>query len=130
MVGCFQSLATGPISPYTPRPQPPEGFAMPPDHAPRPDAPAHPQEQVTCATCAACCCRLEVLLLTDTGVPRRYIATDPWGRQVMARLDDGWCAALDRDTLLCRIYPHRPLLCREYKTGGGDCRVERGCSRT
>lgn len=83
---------------------------------------------VTCATCSACCCRLEVVLLTDTGVPHRYIATDPWGRQVMARLDDGWCAALDRDTLRCRIYPERPSLCREYVMGGADCLVERGCT--
>jgi Fe-S-cluster containining protein len=83
--------------------------------------------QVTCDTCSACCCRLEVLLLTDTGVPRRYIATDPWGREVMDRLDDGWCAALDRDTLLCRIYARRPLLCREYALGGPDCLLERGC---
>ena len=89
--------------------------------------PIPPDAPVTCATCAACCCRLEVLLLTDTGVPRRYIATDAWGRQVMARLDDGWCAALDRDTQLCRIYPQRPLLCREYATGGADCLAERGC---
>jgi Fe-S-cluster containining protein len=96
----------------------------------KPQAPAQPSDRstppVSCATCAACCCRLEVLLLTDTGVPRQYIATDPWGREVMARLDDGWCAALDRTTLLCRIYAHRPLLCREYATGGDDCLSERG----
>ncbi len=66
-------------------------------------------------------------MLSDTGVPRRYIATDPWGRRVMARLDDGWCAALDRDTLLCRIYDRRPWLCREYAEGGDDCLIERGC---
>jgi Fe-S-cluster containining protein len=71
---------------------------------------------------------LEVLLLTDTGVPRRYVATDAWGRQVMSRLDDGWCAALDRDTLRCRIYAERPLLCREYATGGEDCLIERRCT--
>lgn len=94
-------------------------------HAPR----THDEATgVTCAACAACCCRLEVLLLTDTGVPRRYIDTDPWGRQVMARLDDGWCAALDRDTLRCRIYPERPSLCREYATGGADCLAERRCT--
>jgi uncharacterized protein len=45
----------------------------------------------------------------------------------MARLDDGWCAALDRDTQLCRIYAQRPLLCREYATGEADCLAERGC---
>jgi uncharacterized protein len=97
--------------------------------AAHPTPPVHGQRTVvTCTTCAACCCRLEVLLLTDTGAPPGYIATDPWGRQVMARLADGWCAALDRSTLRCRIYPQRPLLCREYTTGGEDCLIERRCT--
>jgi Fe-S-cluster containining protein len=43
----------------------------------------------------------------------------------MARLDDGWCAALDRDTMLCRIYERRPGVCRDYEMGGGDCLIER-----
>ena len=30
-------------------------------------------EQVSCSTCAACCCQLEVMLITDTGVPERFI---------------------------------------------------------
>jgi uncharacterized protein len=43
----------------------------------------------------------------------------------MARLADGWCAALDRDTLLCRIYERRPAICRDYELGGNDCLSER-----
>jgi Fe-S-cluster containining protein len=43
----------------------------------------------------------------------------------MDRLDDGWCAALDRDTLRCRIYAQRPLICREFEMGGSDCLAER-----
>jgi Fe-S-cluster containining protein len=43
----------------------------------------------------------------------------------MARLADGWCAALDRDTLTCRIYERRPAICREYEMGGSDCLAER-----
>jgi Fe-S-cluster containining protein len=101
---------------------------MPQDAPPDTGRSDPPQGGVTCATCAACCCRHEVLLLTETGVPRHYIATDPWGREVMARLDDGWCAALDRARLLCRIYPRRPLLCREYVTGGAECLAERRCT--
>ena len=92
------------------------------------DPASNPAPAVDCASCAACCCRLEVLLLTDTGVPRHYIATDRWGRQVMARRSDGWCAALDRGTLRCRIYAVRPLLCREYAMGGEDCLEERRCA--
>jgi len=81
--------------------------------------------QVTCSTCAACCCQLEVMLITDTGVPERYINTDEWGGEVMLRLDDGWCAALDRNTMMCTIYEKRPLICREFEAGAEDCLNER-----
>lgn len=80
---------------------------------------------VTCATCAACCCQLEVMLITDTGVPRRFIETDEWGGEVMRRLDDGWCAALDRDSMRCTIYEVRPLICREFEMGSAECLDER-----
>ena len=80
---------------------------------------------VTCDTCAAVCCRLEVLLVTETGVPRRYTKPNPEGVASMDRLADGWCAALDRDTLRCRIYDQRPLICREFVMGGPDCLTER-----
>ncbi|HBX54235.1 YkgJ family cysteine cluster protein [Pseudomonas sp. UBA2684] len=80
---------------------------------------------VSCSTCAACCCQLEVMLITDTGVPPRFIATDDWGGEVMLRLDDGWCAALDRDSMRCTIYELRPLICREFETGSAECLDER-----
>lgn len=80
---------------------------------------------VRCIDCEACCCRLEVLLLTDTGVPDRYIKIDQWGGMTMARLEDGWCAALNRDTLMCMIYDKRPLVCREYEMGSAECVAER-----
>lgn len=80
---------------------------------------------VTCADCAACCCQLEVMLITDTGVPRRFIETDEWGGEVMRRLDDGWCAALDRDSMRCTIYEVRPLICREFEMGSAECLDER-----
>jgi len=82
-------------------------------------------EKVTCSSCLACCCKLEVFLLTDTGVPARYIAVDEWGGQTMRRRDDGWCAALDRNTMLCTIYDRRPLVCREFATGSDECIAER-----
>ena len=58
-------------------------------------------------------------------VPSELIAVDRWGGHVMARLEDGWCAALDRDTMLCGIYACRPTVCREYQAGGSDCLIER-----
>lgn len=57
------------------------------------------------------------MLITETGVPQRFITTDAWGGEVMHRLDDGWCAALDRDSMRCTIYEVRPLICREFEMG-------------
>ncbi|ACJ29181.1 Conserved hypothetical protein [Shewanella piezotolerans WP3] len=65
------------------------------------------------------------MIITDTGVPETYIATDEWGAETMLRLDDGWCAALDRETLMCSIYENRPWICREFEMGSYECRVER-----
>jgi uncharacterized protein len=80
---------------------------------------------VTCENCEACCCRLEVMMITDTGVPDHFIEADMWGGMSMARLDDGWCAALNRKSMKCMIYQNRPLVCREYTMGGLDCIAER-----
>lgn len=80
---------------------------------------------VTCASCEACCCRLEVMILTETGVTDEFIVTDKWGSSSMERLDDGWCAALDRNTMLCTIYENRPWVCREFEAGSYECIVER-----
>lgn len=82
-------------------------------------------EGITCSTCRANCCRLEVMLITDTGVPEKFIAQDKWGGEVMLRLEDGWCAAVDRETMLCTIYENRPLICREFEMGGFECLDER-----
>ena len=82
-------------------------------------------ETITCETCAACCCQLEVLLIGDTGVPERLVAIDRWGGSTMRRLADGWCAALDRGTMLCTIYDRRPGVCRDFEMGGEDCIAER-----
>jgi Fe-S-cluster containining protein len=68
------------------------------------------------------------MLITDTGVPERYIEFDQWGGMTMARLDDGWCAALDRNTMMCKIYEKRPLICREFKMGDADCIDERNAN--
>ncbi|WP_394251562.1 YkgJ family cysteine cluster protein [Vibrio profundi] len=92
--------------------------------------PAKPE--ITCSNCQACCCRLEVMLITDTGVPEKFILRDHDGGEVMNRLDDGWCAALDRDTLMCSIYENRPWICREFEMGSYSCeeeRIENGLDR-
>ena len=82
-------------------------------------------EPVTCANCQACCCQLEVRIVTDTGVPFHYIEYDKWGSEVMKRSDDGWCQALDRNTLMCSIYENRPLVCREFEMASDECITER-----
>lgn len=80
---------------------------------------------ISCSRCPAKCCRLEVMLITDTGVPQRFIEVDQWGSETMARLDDGWCAALDRESMSCSIYANRPFICREFAMGGPECQDER-----
>ncbi|BCY03479.1 zinc/iron-chelating domain-containing protein [Stutzerimonas stutzeri] len=70
------------------------------------------------------------MLFGDTGVPPRFIDRDSWGGEVMRRLDDGWCAALDRDSMRCTIYAQRPLICREFELDSQDCREERKGSAT
>jgi Fe-S-cluster containining protein len=80
---------------------------------------------ISCATCEACCCRLEVLLRDEDEVPMALTAQDRWGGWVMRRLDDGWCAGLDRNTLRCAIYARRPVACREFEVGEYECVRER-----
>ncbi|WP_113955367.1 YkgJ family cysteine cluster protein [Arenicella xantha] len=80
---------------------------------------------VTCSSCRACCCRLEVMIITDTGVPEEHIAIDEWGGETMLRLDDGWCSALNRESLMCSIYENRPWICREFELGSHECHTER-----
>jgi len=80
---------------------------------------------IACSTCEACCCRLEVMLMSGDDIPPGLTQQDRWGGWVMARRNDGWCAALDRDTMLCRIYERRPMICREYQVGDSDCIIQR-----
>jgi Fe-S-cluster containining protein len=80
---------------------------------------------ITCDSCRACCCRLEVMLMGEDDIPLELTEADRWGGRIMARLEDGWCAALDRDTMLCRVYERRPAVCREFRVGGSDCIAER-----
>lgn len=87
-----------------------------------------PDPEITCANCEACCCRLEVKLITDTGVPDNFIELDKWGGSNMARLEDGWCSALDRNSMKCMIYENRPWICREFKMGEHECITERAAN--
>ena len=87
-----------------------------------------PDTEATCVSCKAGCCRLEAVLFADTGVPDRFVETDKWGVRRMARLEDGWCSALDRNTMLCRIYENRPWICREFEMGEYDCISERAAN--
>jgi len=84
---------------------------------------------ITCDTCAAACCRLEVPCVGVEDIPRHLIdhltEQDAAGNRRMRRLDDGWCAAVDRNAMNCRFYEHRPLPCRELTMGGDECLAAR-----
>ncbi|MGL4206511.1 MAG: YkgJ family cysteine cluster protein [Aeromonadaceae bacterium] len=77
---------------------------------------------ITCANCSACCCRMPVLVIADPLVPEHYIVDDEAsGLSFMAQGEDGWCVALDRNTMLCTIYELRPQICRDFAMGGHEC---------
>lgn len=76
-----------------------------------------------CEQCAACCCRLEVLLTPEDRIPAHLTCLDAWGGRSMAREADGWCVALHRDSLRCSIYAWRPFHCRAFEMGGADCQA-------
>jgi len=84
-----------------------------------------PDSKITCSNCQASCCRLEVRIISDTGVPNHHICVDENGSESMLRLEDGKCSALNRDTLLCSIYENRPWVCREFEMGSYECINER-----
>lgn len=87
------------------------------------------EDEISCANCRASCCRLEVMIISDTGVPEEHIAVDHWGGETMRRLADGWCSAIDRETFMCTIYENRPWICREFAMGSYECREERAATQ-
>ncbi|MCK5882964.1 MAG: YkgJ family cysteine cluster protein [Bacteriovoracaceae bacterium] len=82
---------------------------------------------ISCSTCRALCCRLEVQLIDDSDdqVPEEFTTLAEGTYTVMKQGLDGYCDALDRKTMLCTIYQRRPFICREYQEGDYDCMIER-----
>jgi Fe-S-cluster containining protein len=76
---------------------------------------------IQCSLCEAVCCRLTVHVMADDPTPEHLLDRDEHGMEVMRRGDDGWCVALDRDSMRCTIYTLRPQVCRDFAMGGGDC---------
>ena len=87
-----------------------------------------PDSEINCNNCEASCCRLEAVLIDDTEVPDKFIEVDARGRWKMAQLEDGWCSALDRNTMRCTIYEKRPWVCREFAMGGKECIAARAAT--
>tara|TARA_A100001037_G_scaffold233274_1_gene211839 strand:+ start:753 stop:1025 length:273 start_codon:yes stop_codon:yes gene_type:complete len=88
---------------------------------------------VSCSDCNARCCRQEVPLFGETAVPEWLVEVDEQGNRVLRRLEDGWCALLDRSSMRCTIYADRPFVCRQFELGGIEClelRAEPGALRT
>jgi uncharacterized protein len=84
---------------------------------------------IQCSRCEAVCCRLTVYVMADDPTPEYLVDQDEHGMDVMRRLDDGWCTALDRGTMRCTIYALRPQVCRDFDMGGSDCRDVRSNDR-
>lgn len=90
----------------------------------RPDD-EHIDPTVSCSHCDAVCCRLTVLVMPEDQVPRHLVARNEHGLEVMARGEDGWCIAVDHQTMSCGIYEQRPGICRKFAMGSAYCRDER-----
>lgn len=84
-----------------------------------------PSPVVSCESCEAACCRLQVLLIGDNEVPQGMSEQSSWGGEVMRRRDDGWCTAIDRVTMRCTIYAQRPQICRNFEVASSECLEER-----
>ena len=82
-------------------------------------------DPIDCRRCDAVCCRLTVTVMPDDNVPGYLLDTDARGGTVMARNEEGWCAAIDPYHLRCTIYSQRPAICRQFDMGGDDCRLVR-----
>jgi Fe-S-cluster containining protein len=88
--------------------------------ATRIDPAAAPPEPL-CSRCDAVCCRLTVVLMPEDRVPRHLVVRNEQGVEVMARNDEGWCAAVDPLHMRCSIYADRPAICRGFAMGGAYC---------
>lgn len=80
---------------------------------------------VQCTSCEAVCCRLTVVLMPEDHVPEWLIDRDTHGMETLAKGEDGWCVAVNPNTLRCGIYDERPVICRKYAMGSPSCRHER-----
>jgi Fe-S-cluster containining protein len=89
-----------------------------------------PGASIHCDRCQACCCQLQVILMPGDAPPAHLVEIEEHGLSVMRRGDDGWCVALDRDTMRCTIYARRPQVCRDFATGSAECRAEREAWRS
>lgn len=97
-----------------------------PASSPAAQSPPDIDPSVQCSDCEAICCRLTVVLLPgDERVPQEFTTVDAHGLHMMARGEDGWCVALDLNTMRCSIYEQRPGICRKFEMGSEFCRAER-----
>ena len=85
------------------------------------DADSGRDRSVQCDACDAICCRLTVVLDADDRVPAHLTTQTREGLRVMARDEEGWCAAVGPD-MGCTIYASRPQVCRRFVMGGPYCR--------
>jgi uncharacterized protein len=65
------------------------------------------------------------VLMPEDRVPDWLVTYDDHGLAILAKGEDGWCAAVDRTTWRCTIYEQRPTICRKYAMGSPGCRDER-----
>ena len=77
--------------------------------------------QAHCSGCTAQCCRLTAVLAPSECVPSNLTTEIADGVLAMAKSADGWCVALDRESMSCGIYAERPQVCRRFEMAGPYC---------
>lgn len=86
--------------------------------------PNTPASEVDCAPrlsqCKARCCTLN-FALTKAEVEQGMIKHNPGRPYFIDRAPDGYCPHIDRSSLRCQVWDHRPLRCRRY-----DCANDNG----
>ena len=72
-------------------------------------------------SCGAKCCKLQ-FALTKEEVQKKIYKHNPSRPFFIARDQDGYCPHLDRGTLRCAVWSHRPLRCRRYDCNADDAK--------
>jgi len=76
-----------------------------------------------CKKCGHCCRNLVVELSRKDllRIPYSYVTKDEEFGLVMAQDSRGYCKALDKKKMICKLHKIKPDICSEFEAGEGQC---------